>query len=157
MKDGTLGVTPRGEREVVMTRTFRAPRVLVFKAMTEPALVQRWLLGPPGWAMVRCQIDFRVGGAFRYDWKHPDGRTLWLSGVFQEIVPPAKIVHLELMEGYPEQSLVTGTLMEEGGQTTLTMTVLFPSKQVRDGALKSGMASGVAASYDRLETLLVAM
>lgn len=154
MKPSTLKVTTPTEREIVMTRVLDAPRALVFRAMTEPALVRRWLLGPPGWSMVVCEIDYRVGGSFRYEWKHDNGAKMGMRGVYREIVPPEKSVHVESMDGYPGESLVTGTLAEDGGKTTLTTRVLYPSREARDAALKSGMERGVTASYDRLEEML---
>ena len=157
MMQGAVKVTAVGEREVLMTRVFDAPRALVFTALTDPALVQRWLLGPPGWAMVVCRIDLRVGGSFRYEWKHQDGRTLGMSGVYREIQPPEKTVHLESMDGFPGESLVTGTLHEEGGKTTVTTTVVFASRASRDTMLQSGMERGVAASYQRLDDVLASM
>ena len=154
MKPGTLKVTTPTEREIVMTRVLDAPRALVFRAMSEPALVRRWLLGPPGWSMVVCEIDYRVGGSFRYEWRHDDGAKLGMRGVFREIVPPEKSVHVESMDGYPGESLVTGTLAEEAGKTTLTTRVLYPSREARDAALNSGMERGVTASYDRLNEVV---
>ena len=157
MKDGTLKLTMPTDREIVMTRVFDAPRALVFKAMSEPALVKRWLLGPPGWAMVVCEIDHRVGGSFRFEWKHESGSAMGVRGVYREIVPPVKSVHVESMDGYPGESLETVTLDEEGGRTTLTTRLLYPSKEVRDAVAKSGMEQGVTASYDRMAEVLKSM
>lgn len=157
MKAGTLTVTTPTEREIVMTRVLDAPRALVFRALTEPALVRRWLLGPPGWSMVVCEIDYRVGGSFRYEWKHDNGAKLGMRGVYREIVPPEKSVHQESMDGCPGESLVTGTLDEQDGKTTLTTRVLYPSREARDAALNSGMERGVTASYERLEQVLQAL
>jgi uncharacterized protein YndB with AHSA1/START domain len=155
-KGGGLKVTASGEREIVMTRLFDAPRELVFAAFTTPALVQRWLLGPPGWSMPVCEIDLRVGGAYRYLWRNGDGREMGVGGAFHEIQPPDRIVHTERFDEpwYPGESLVTTTLGDSGGKTLLTVTLLYVSKEGRDMVLKSPMEGGVAQSYDRLAELL---
>jgi uncharacterized protein YndB with AHSA1/START domain len=153
-----LKITTPTERELVMTREFAAPRGLVFDALTKPALVQRWLLGPPGWTMPTCQIDLRVGGKYRYVWRHADGREMGMGGTFKEIVRPSRIVTAELFDEdwTGGETLVTTELVEQGGKTTLTTTVRYASREARDGAIKTGMAQGVEASYDRLEELLTA-
>jgi uncharacterized protein YndB with AHSA1/START domain len=139
-----------------MTRVFNAPRQLVFGALTKPELVKQWLLGPPGWTMPVCEIDLRVGGAYRFQWRGTDGAEMGTRGVFREIAPPERFVATERFDNpwYPGESLVTYLLVEQGGKTTLTLTVLYESREARDGVLKSGMEKGVAMSYDRLEQLL---
>ena len=156
---GTFKVTAPGEREIVMTRVFDAPRTLVFDAFTKPELVQRWLLGPDGWTMPVCEIDLRIGGAYRYLWRREaDGTEMGLGGVFREIVAPERIVHSEKFEQpwYPGQALVTTALTEQAGRTTVSMKILYESREIRDAVLKSGMERGVAVSYDRLEEILAA-
>jgi uncharacterized protein YndB with AHSA1/START domain len=153
----TLQVVPRGEREIVITRMFDAPRKLVFRAFTEPALVRRWMNGPGGYSMPVCDMDFRVGGKYRYVWKSDkDGSEMALVGEFREIVPHERIVRTETFEGpwSPGETVGTVELVESGGKTTVTTTVVYPSQQARDGMLKSGMKQGLAMSYDRLELLL---
>jgi uncharacterized protein YndB with AHSA1/START domain len=153
----TLQVVPRGEREIVITRMFDAPRKLVFRAFTEPALVRRWMNGPGGYSMPVCDMDFRVGGKYRYVWKSDkDGSEMALVGEFREIVPNERIVRTETFEGpwSPGETVGTVELVESGGKTTVTTTVVYPSQQARDGMLKSGMKQGLAMSYDRLELLL---
>ena len=154
--DGRLNVSASGEREVVMTRSFDAPRELVFDAFTVPDLVRRWLLGPPGMTMPVCEIDLKVGGRFRYVWRNSEGIDMGMGGVFREIAPPERIVHTELFDEdwTGGEALVPTLFTEEGGRTTVTMTVLYSSREARDAALKTGMADGVAASYDRLDELL---
>jgi uncharacterized protein YndB with AHSA1/START domain len=157
---GSLKITTRGEREIVMSRVFDAPRHLVFDACTKPELVRRWLLGPDGWSMVVCEIDLRVGGHYRYVWRRDkDGTEMGMGGVHREVVPPQRIVATEKFDQawYPGEAVNTTILAEQGGKTTLTQTVLYQSREARDGVLKSGMESGVAASYDRLEKLLPTM
>jgi uncharacterized protein YndB with AHSA1/START domain len=152
-----LEVTTPTDREIVMKRRFRAPRELVFKALTKPNLVQRWLLGPDGWKMVVCEIDLRVGGAYRYEWRHEvDGREMAMGGFFLEIAPPERIVSTEKFDEswYPGEATGTTTLSEVPGGTLLTLAVLYDSKDVRDAVLRTPMDEGVGASYDRLETML---
>jgi uncharacterized protein YndB with AHSA1/START domain len=157
MNRGTLQVTTRGEREIVMTRVLDAPRTLVFDAFTKPELVRQWLLGPPGWSMPVCEIDLRVGGKYRYVWRRDkDGTEMGMGGVYREVVIPERIVSTEEFDEawYPGEAVGTLVLVEQDGKTTVTQTVLYESRETRDAVLKSPMESGVAASYDRLEELL---
>jgi uncharacterized protein YndB with AHSA1/START domain len=154
---GALSVTTPTDREIVMTRVFDAPRTLVFAAFTRPELLERWLLGPPGWSMIVCEIDLRVGGAYRYVWRHDrDGTEMGMGGVFREIVPPERIVSTERFDEawYPGEAIGTIALVEQGGRTTLTQTLLYESRAARDAVIKSNMEHGVAASYDRLAELV---
>jgi uncharacterized protein YndB with AHSA1/START domain len=150
---GTLKVTTRGDREVVMTRVFDAPRHLVFDAFSRPELLKRWF-GPHGWCLVVCEVDLKVGGGFRFMLRGPDGTDMGMRGVYREIVPPERSVHMESFDDYPGESQVTAVFVEQAGKTTLTVTVLYPSQEVRDIVLKSGMEHGAAESYDRLAELL---
>ena len=152
---GTLTVTAPGDREVVMTRVFDAPRRLVYDAFTRPELLQRWF-GPRGWSLVVCEVDLKVGGGFRFVLRGPDGRDLGMRGVYREIAPPERSVHMESFDDYPGESQVTAVFTEEGGRTTLTATVLYASKEVRDIVLASGMEHGAAECYDRLAEMLAA-
>jgi uncharacterized protein YndB with AHSA1/START domain len=157
---GSLTVVTPTDREIVLTRAFDAPRDLVFDAMTRPEVLRRWLGGPPGWAMVDCESDLRVGGAFRHVWRGLDGAEMAMRGVYREVVPPGRIVRTETFEfGCDAQSgeqIGTAVLTEQGGRTTLTLTLLYPSKEARGATLASGMEHGVAAGYDRLAELLAA-
>jgi uncharacterized protein YndB with AHSA1/START domain len=157
MKDsGALKVTTRGDREIVMTRVLDAPRSMVFDAFTKPELVRRWLLGPEGWSMPVCEIDLRVGGTYRYVWRHAKGQEMGMGGEFREIVPPERIVSTEKFDEawYPGEAVGTLVLTEREGKTTVTQTVLYQSPEAREAVLKSPMESGVAAGYDRLAELL---
>lgn len=155
----TLEITTPSEREIVMSRVFDAPRSLVFGAWTKPELVKRWLTGPPGWTMVVCEIDLKVGGTYRFVMSHTDGRDMGWGGVYHEIVPPERFVNTERFDDswYPGESLITTVLVEQDGRTTLTQTMLYESPEARDVAAGSGMESGVAASFDRLEELLASI
>lgn len=148
----------QGDREIVVTRTFNAPRDLVFAAFTKPELVQRWMLGSDGWSMPVCRIDFRVGGKGRYEWKSPDGKHgMALSSEFVEIVPNERIVHKETFDGtpVPVESTITSTFTEKAGRTLLAMVIRYATPEVRDFMLKSGMEHGMGLSFQRLETMLV--
>jgi uncharacterized protein YndB with AHSA1/START domain len=156
-KSGDLKLTARGDREIVMTREFNAPRQLVFDAFTKPELIRRWLLGPDGWSMPVCDVDLRVGGKYRYVWRKDDGgQEMGMGGVFREIDKPARIVNTEKFDEawYPGEAVDTTEFNERSGKTTVTQTVLYATRDARDGVLKSGMESGVSRSYDRLEELL---
>ena len=152
-----LQVITRGDREIIMTRAFNAPAHLVFDALTKPELVQRWLLGPDGWTMPVCEIDLKVGGAYRYVWQRTsDGKQMGSRGVFREIVVPHRLVFTELFDEawYHGECLITSTLSEQAGKTTLTSTMQYASQETRDTVLKSGMESGVSVSYDRLAAIV---
>ncbi len=150
-----LKVTTQGDREIVMTRVFNAPRHLVFEAYTKPDFLKRWLLGPPGWEMVVCVAAAKAGDRYRYEWRNADGRQFGMGGVCREFTRPEKIVCTELMDGFTSETLVTLVLAEQDSKTLLTVTSLCESREVRDAILKSGMESGVEVSYNRLEALLV--
>jgi uncharacterized protein YndB with AHSA1/START domain len=152
-----LKLTTPSDREIVMTRVFDAPRNMLFDAFTKPELIKRWLLGPDGWSMPVCDVDLRVGGTFRYVWRNDaDGKEFGQSGVYREIVRPERIVHTEKFDQpwYPGEAFNTNTFVERNGSTTVTLTSLFESREIRDMALESGMEGGVAVSYDRLAELL---
>ena len=152
----TFKVEPVGEREIRMTRIFNAPRDLVFDALTKPELVKQWLLGPPGWSMPVCEIDLKVGGKYRYVWRNEDGREMGMGGSYREIVRPERIVHTELFDEawYEGESLNTWTLTDQDGNTELAVMMQYQTGKTRDSVLESGMESGVATSYDRLDGIL---
>ena len=150
---GTLEVTTPSEREIVLTRVFDAPRKLVFDAFTKPELLKRWF-GPRGWQMVVCDIDLKVGGSWRYLMRGPDGSEWGLHGIYREIVPPDRLVHTQVLDDVPGESLATTVLVEDRGRTTMKATLLYPSQEIRDAMLKSGMEYGAGASYDRLDEYL---
>jgi uncharacterized protein YndB with AHSA1/START domain len=155
---GTLKVETRGDCEIVMTRVFDASRDLVFKALTTPALLKRWF-GPHGWTLTECEVDLRVGGAWRFLSHGPDGRTMGMRGVYREIVRSERIQYTESFDDWAAQgsALITTTLIERDGKTTLTCVSLAPSRDVRDAVIKSGMEHGAAETYDRLADVLGAL
>src|SRR6202022_786489 len=109
---------------------------------------------PRGWSLVVCEVDLKVGGSFRFVLRGPDGRDMGMRGVYREIVPPERSVHMESFDDYPGESQVTAVFAEHGGKTTLTATILYPSPEIRDIVIKSGMEHGAAESYDKLAELL---
>lgn len=159
MNSGKLKVTTPTDREIVMTRVFNAPRGLVFAAITKPELLKKWLTGPPGWTMPVCEIDAKVGGAYRFLWRGPDGTQMGSRGVCREIMPPDRFVATERFDDpwYPGEALVTYVLTEQAEVTTLTLTVQYESREARDGVLKTPMDKGVGMSYDLLEELLLTL
>jgi uncharacterized protein YndB with AHSA1/START domain len=155
---GAMKVTTPTDREILITRIFDAPRHLVFEALTTPALLKRWLGVHGGWSLATCEIDLRVGGAFRYVWRNVNGAEMGMGGVFREIVAPERIVATERFDQpwYPGDAVNTTTLDEQGGRTTLRMAIMYESKDVRDGVLKSPMESGMSAGFDTLAQVLAA-
>lgn len=154
--DRTLQMNARGERELVMTRVFRASPRAVFDAWTKPELLAQWF-GPPSWTLPICEIDLRVGGAWRFVMeKKGSGTRMELSGIYREIVPGVRLVTTESFEPawFEGESLNTLTLEAKDGLTTQTVVVRYDSAAIRDGVLGSNAQGGADASYDRLETLL---
>lgn len=153
LNTGTLRVSIPTDREIVLTRVFEAPRRLVFEAMTTPELLKRWF-GPRGWTLTVCEVDLRVGGAWRFVLRGPNGREMSMHGEYREITRPEGSVHTEVIDSFPVESVVRTVLEEESGRTTLTGTVSYPTKEIRDMVVKSGMEHGAAETYDRLAELL---
>jgi uncharacterized protein YndB with AHSA1/START domain len=151
----TFKATTPSDREIVLTRVFDAPRRLVFEAMTRPEHVKRWWgILDEGYSVPVCEIDLRPGGTWRFVGKGPQGEY-GFHGVYREIVPPERVVFTEIYDPFPDaESVVTSVLTEEGGKTRLTATCVYPSREVRDMVIQSGMARGAGISYDRLEELV---
>ena len=161
----SLQVTTPTDTEIVLTRTFAARRHLVFAALTTPDLLKRWL-GADGWHLVDCDIDLRVGGAWRFVSRGPGGATMGHGGVYREVVPPERLVYTESYDDqwYPGEALVTAVLTEAEAEaevvaddhhrTTLTTTLTYPTRDVRDIAARSPMERGVGESYARLDRVL---
>jgi uncharacterized protein YndB with AHSA1/START domain len=155
---GTFKCTTPSDREIRLTRLFDAPPRLVYDAMTQPQHVRRW------WgrlddehSVTLCEIDLRVGGAWRFVGRGPRGEYAF-NGVYREIEAPGRLVYTEIYEPFPDaESVVTSTLTEEGGKTRLTITASYPSIEVRDTVLKTGMEHGAAISYDRLEDVVAGL
>jgi len=138
--------------EIIMEREFAAPRALVHRAMTEPALIKRWL-GNECSAVIDVQVDLRVGGSYRHVFRRPDGVEFTFTGIYKEL-GVERTVHTERFNDMPGEAVVTTTLTESDGITTMLMIERFESAQVRDFVLSTGMADGAGLSYDNLERLL---
>jgi uncharacterized protein YndB with AHSA1/START domain len=149
-------VTAPNDLEILVTRTFNAPRELVFQAFTDPQYIPRWMLGPDGWSMPVCEIDLRVGGAWHMVWRRDDGTEMEMRGVYREIDPPARLVTTESWGGDWPETVNSFVLAEHAGRTTLTQTMRYPSKQARDRALQTGIKEGMAMSFARLDRALTA-
>ncbi len=155
-------VTLPSENAVCVRRTFDAPVDLVWRAYTEPALMHRWLLGPPGWSMPVCDMHVRTRGTFLWRWRNDDdGKEFGFSGEFKEVVLHQKIVSTELFDPgdvggtMGEGATVnTVTFEESGGVTTMTTLIEYASQADRDAALATGMTDGMEMSYKRLDAVL---
>ena len=148
-------VSTPSETEIRLTRLFDAPRQLVFEVMTKPEHVKEWWgrLGD-GYSVPVCEIDLRVGGKWSFVNRHPHGEVSF-RGEYREIAPPSRLVFTETMDPHPEPgSIVTAVFAEEGKKTRFTATVKYPSQEVRDVVIASGMSQGAGVSYDRLEDLV---
>jgi len=158
MEDRRLKITTPSDREIALVRAFDAPRDLVFDAWTKPELLKRWLGVRGGWSMDICEIDLKVGGKYRWVWRK-DGKEMGMGGVYREIIRPDKIVSTEKFDDpwYEGEAIVTLTLAEKNGVTTITENILYDSKEIRDAVLKSPMEEGVAESFDSLAELLAKM
>jgi uncharacterized protein YndB with AHSA1/START domain len=149
----TLTVTLPTDREIVMTRVFDAPRTRVFDALTKPELLTRWY-GPQGWSLASCEVDLKVGGAWRFLMRRADGTKFPMHGVYREIAPPDRLIYTESYDDdFFGDLLVTTDLVEDSARTTLLSTVLHKSKEVRD-ANAAGVEQGAAGSFDKLAELL---
>jgi uncharacterized protein YndB with AHSA1/START domain len=162
MKMEKAQVSLPSEREVMVMRSFKAPKALVYRAFTEPTLLRRWMLGPPGWSMTVCEMATRVGDAYRWRWRNEqDGTEFGFSGVFRELEPGARIAHTQRYDagttGVGEsggECLVTLTFEEKAGLTLVTTSLKFDTKAERDAAVASGMTDGMEMSYQGLDAIL---
>ena len=150
---GATTFTTPSDREIVITRVVDAPRELVFDVMTNPEHVPHWF-GLREWTLPVCKIDLGPGGDWRYVMRGPDGTEMGMSGVYKEVAPPERLVSTESFDDYPGESLNTMVLTEDGGKTTIAVTVLYESKEIRDAVIQSGMEGGAAETYDRLAEYL---
>jgi len=152
-----LTITALGDQEIVIRRAFAAPRALVFEALTTPALLQRWLFGPADWTFPICEVDLRVGGRYRYVWEKPKtGHRMEMTGVYQEIVPPERLVTTESFDDDWTKGAAVATLVltEKDGVTTMINTIRYSSREARDAVLQSPMELGLVEGYARLDGLL---
>jgi uncharacterized protein YndB with AHSA1/START domain len=154
---GSVDVTQPSPSELSFSRIFAAPPALVFEAWTSPELLRRWY-GPSGWSLVVCELDLRVGGAWRFVSRQPDGREIGQYGVIRELSPGKRIVQTENWEDWnPGEVLVTTTFEPSGAGTRVTTSMRFPSPEVRDMLVQSGMGDGYGQAADKLDELLIAL
>ena len=151
----SLQITTPSDREVRLTRTFAAPRPLVFDAFSKPELLKRWLFGPDGWSLAVCDIDFRPGGKWRFVVRKATGEEYAFRGEVLEVVAPEKFVWTFEYEGAPGAIAVeTHTFVEQDGKTILTVVSRYDSIEARDAVAQPGMAEGAAEMWDRLDEML---
>jgi uncharacterized protein YndB with AHSA1/START domain len=153
----SLSYTPRGDRDIVVKRVFAAPRALVWRAFTEPHMITRWMSGPPAGPLTVHDMDFKVSGAYRWEWRlDAGGAVMGLSGVFRDIAQPERIVHTEkwAQPYYMGETVVTTAFADRGGNTAVTITVHYATRAARDAMAKSGMAAGMGQCYARLDAFL---
>lgn len=150
-----LQISTPSDREVQITREFDAPPELVFDCHTKPDLVRRWLLGPPGWTMLTCDIDLRVGGRYRYVWRGPEGEELGMGGTYRLIERPVRIDTAELFDQdwTGGETFIVTRFTSQGRGTVVTLKILYSSKEARDGAAASGMTDGMEEGYRRLDEM----
>jgi uncharacterized protein YndB with AHSA1/START domain len=145
------------DREVMVTRTFDAPHALVFDAYTQPELLKRWY-GAPGRALVVCEIDLRVGGAYRFLWRGEGKPDVGMRGVHREVTRPERLVRTERWEDWDAGEIIeTVVFAESAGKTVLTSTGLYPSREVRDAVLKAGLENGTRETFGKLAELLMSL
>ncbi|HWI19305.1 MAG TPA: SRPBCC domain-containing protein [Vicinamibacterales bacterium] len=152
----TVTITTPSDRETVVTREFDAPAALVFDAVTKAELIKRWY-GPDGF-LDSCESDVRVGGTWRFAFT-VGGKQMAKYGVYNEIDPPRRFVRTERFEGWEDyEALMTVEFVERNGKTTMTQHFVFPSRELRDTVMKTGLTpQGMSAFYERLDTLFAEM
>jgi uncharacterized protein YndB with AHSA1/START domain len=151
-----MALTTEGDQYIIVTRRFAAPPELVYRAHTEPALIQKWLLGPDGWTMPVCINEAKPGGRMRYEWQDGKGRGFHVTGEYLELVPFTRIVHVERMhlpDPTPDNRVETRFDADPHG-TLMTMRMMLPDAKTRAAMLATGMEHGMEASYARLEKML---
>jgi uncharacterized protein YndB with AHSA1/START domain len=149
-------MTAAGEREIVVTRDFEAPRAQVLDAMIDPVALRQWLNGPPGWSLDVCEVERKPGGRYRLVWKNGDGARMGMSGIYREYDPPSRVVNTQVFDEDWTGGEVVGTLVvtESAGKTHMINTLLYPSREARDAVLASPMGQGMAQGYDQLDGYL---
>ena len=150
-----LTLKTEGDRYIVVTRRFVAPPEAVYRAHTEPELLQKWLLGPEGWTMPVCVSDLRPGGKIRYEWTDGKGGGFHLTGEYLELEPFSRIVHVERMhlpDPTPDNRVET-RFAPDGGGTVMTMRMTLPDAETRAAMLATGMEHGMEDSYARLDRM----
>ncbi|MFZ0742956.1 MAG: SRPBCC domain-containing protein [Terracidiphilus sp.] len=151
-----LTLKTEGNTQIVVTRQFAAPPQAVYRAHTDPTLIQKWLLGPEGWTMPVCISEAKPGGKFRYEWRNGQGQGFYITGEYLELEPYNRIVHVERMflpDPTPDNHVET-RFDADGIGTIMTIRMTLPDTQTRAAMLATGMEKGMEASYARLETMI---
>ena len=151
-----LTLKTEGECHIVVTRRFAAPPEAVYRAHTDPKLIQQWLLGPDGWTMPVCISEARPNGKIRYEWSNGKGGGFYLTGEYLELEPCSRVVHVERMH-FPDptpDNHVETAFDPDGTGTLMTMRMTLPDAETRKRMLTTGMEHGMEASYVRLERML---
>ena len=156
---GKLQLATPNDTDLVVTRTFNASRQQVFDAHTKPELLRRWLLGPPGWTMRVCDVDLRVGGAYRYVWENENGTQMGMGGTYTEVNAPARLAATEKFDEswYPGEATTRTTFVEHDNVTLLTLTVSYESSEARGIAMQAGMTEGLEMGYARIDALVASL
>lgn len=162
-KSAAAQVALPSDNAVKVTRQFAAPIALVYDAFTTPSLIQRWLLGPPGWTMPVCEMDVRVGGKYRWRWRDDkSGKEFGFHGEYRAVAAPHRIVSTEFFDSgdlggdVGSGTVVTVELTEDDGVTTVVSLMDYGSRETRDAAMSTGMTEGMEQSYQRLDRVLTA-
>lgn len=151
-----LTLKTEGDTHVVVTRRFAASPEAIYRAHTEPDLIQKWVLGPEGWTMPVCVNEAKPGGKIRYEWSDGQGGGFSLTGEYVELTPFSRIVHVERMhlpDPTPDNHVET-RFEPDGSGTLMTMRMTLPDAATREAMLATGMDQGMEASYQRLESVL---
>ena len=151
-----LTLKTEGDTHIIVTRHFAAPPEAVYRAHTDPTIVQKWLLGPEGWTMPVCRMETKPGGSFRYEWANAKGQGFYITGEYLELHPHSRIVHVERMflpDPTPDNHVET-RFDADGSGTLMTMRMTLPDTKTRAMMLASGMEHGMEASYVRLEGMI---
>ncbi len=149
-------VSMPSDTKIVITRSFDAPRALVYEVWTNPKHTMRWMSGPDGWTMSVCEVDLWPGGLSRFVWESADGQSMEMTGEYLEVVPPERFVSLKSWGGDSPATTITHEFTEEAGKTTVTMTMVYPNKEARDATL-TGMGDGMEIGFQRIEALLTTL
>lgn len=154
----TFAASTPDDTSIVVHRAFGAARDRVWQAMTEPEHLRRWL-GSAAFPLTTCHMDVRVGGSYRWVFTRAEsGDTMGVSGTFEDVVRPERLVSIEQFDDFPGPSVNTLELAErQDGTTAMTLTVRYADRKTRDGWMTSGMTAGLGMSYQRLDALLPAI
>ncbi len=147
-------ITTPSDTQVRSERAFDAAVEAVYAAHTTPEIVQQWMVGPDPWTMPVCDMDVRPGGTFRYEYAGGEGEVMLITGTFEMVEPPHRLVHIEDWNDGSAAFRTETTFVERDGQCVVTQTLTFPSKEQRDGAMTMGMMEGMEQAYVKLEAAI---